>query len=234
MKYIKQMQGLLPDNRPSDDKNKNTRNKLKNLPAKLSGSKQKPTATSFPTLKLQKNTKSNKSLGARKRTPEETKKTEPSKNETATESRLTDRGVQTERPQDVFKLYEKGIILYPRKQKKTIKRREDHGDSISRDTMHTGDLEDKLENFTLHEKNHIKENIAALKHRSPKLEKENNDKTSPPVNYQKGVVPKYLKNRRDEKEIEFDPECPPGHVLLPDEERKETLRVLRQSMKLCF
>lgn len=59
----------------------------------------------------------------------------------------------------------------------------------------------------------------------------NTDPNRAPANYQKGVLPKYLKERKEEvmKDIEDDPECPPGHVLLPDEERKETLRVLRQS-----
>lgn len=52
-----------------------------------------------------------------------------------------------------------------------------------------------------------------------------------PPTYQKGVLPKYLKDRKDDqfKEV-LDDECPEGHVLLPEEERKETLRVLRQSM----
>lgn len=50
-----------------------------------------------------------------------------------------------------------------------------------------------------------------------------------PANYQRGVVPKYLKDRREDLPIEPDIECPPGHILLPEEERKETLRVLRQS-----
>lgn len=56
--------------------------------------------------------------------------------------------------------------------------------------------------------------------------------------YQKGVLPKYLRDRKDTgpKEAEgtmADNEqavCPPGHVTLPDTERKETLRMLRNSM----
>lgn len=52
----------------------------------------------------------------------------------------------------------------------------------------------------------------------------------PPPSYQKGVIPKYLKDRKGlEKSVEIEPDCPPGHILLPEEERKETLRVLRQS-----
>lgn len=52
----------------------------------------------------------------------------------------------------------------------------------------------------------------------------------PPQSYQRGVVPKYIRDRRDEMHKEETEEpCPDGHVLLPEEERKETLRVLRQS-----
>lgn len=53
-----------------------------------------------------------------------------------------------------------------------------------------------------------------------------------PSTYQRGVVPKYLRERRDEEQKdEADEPCPEGHVLLPEDERKETLRVLRQSKK---
>lgn len=73
--------------------------------------------------------------------------------------------------------------------------------------------------------------MKAVKHKVQKVDNNAVDPNKVPSNYQKGVVPKYLKDRKDEKiKSEEDPECPPGHVLLPDEERKETLRVLRQSM----
>lgn len=56
------------------------------------------------------------------------------------------------------------------------------------------------------------------------------------LGYQKGVVPKYLRERKEGSHAEAaraDLEhsvCPPGHVTLPDTERKETLRMLRNSM----
>ncbi|KAF9421234.1 hypothetical protein HW555_002706 [Spodoptera exigua] len=58
-----------------------------------------------------------------------------------------------------------------------------------------------------------------------------------PSGYQKGVLPKYLRERKEQgpKEgeggrLEEDHSvCPPGHVTLPDTERKETLRMLRNS-----
>ncbi|GBP17996.1 Enkurin domain-containing protein 1 [Eumeta japonica] len=69
------------------------------------------------------------------------------------------------------------------------------------------------------------------------LEKKDNKDPYLPCGYQKGVVPKYLHKHKDQsakvKEDtsahEVDPNCPPGHVTLPDTERKETLRMLRNS-----
>lgn len=44
-------------------------------------------------------------------------------------------------------------------------------------------------------------------------------------------MPKYIREKHKEAEpITIpDPDCPPGHVTIPDAERKETLRALRQS-----
>lgn len=64
-----------------------------------------------------------------------------------------------------------------------------------------------------------------------------------PSGYQKGVLPKYLRERKEparggsaigagvggEPGGPTDDLCPPGHVALPDNERKETLRMLRNS-----
>ncbi|XP_047521893.1 enkurin domain-containing protein 1-like isoform X1 [Pieris napi] len=77
------------------------------------------------------------------------------------------------------------------------------------------------------------------KHRSKLnsiLEKKDKDPYLP-SGYQKGVLPKYLRERKEQtaKELEdtkADEDhimCPPGHVTLPDNERKETLRMLRNS-----
>lgn len=69
----------------------------------------------------------------------------------------------------------------------------------------------------------------AVKNRHHKQESRK-DPSQVPEHYQKGVLPKYLKDKKDDqKEPTDEPECPRGHVLLPEEERKETLRVLRQS-----
>lgn len=218
MNHIKRMQGLLTDH--IDEKPRIPRDKFRTVP-KLS--KHKTNSTTLPSLKLQKETKSSRSLASQKKEGLNKKSASPKK--AASEVKLTDRGVQTERPQDIAKLYERGTIVYPRKRRG--KRKEDHGDSPSREQIN--DLTEKMESLDLEEKNYVKDNIQALKQLSPKQEKEEHDKSKLPKSYQKGVLPKYLKNRKEEKQIECDPECPPGHVLLPDEERKETLRVLRQS-----
>lgn len=56
-----------------------------------------------------------------------------------------------------------------------------------------------------------------------------------PANYRMGVIPKYIKNRKEVQEKvqktkeEADPNCPKGHLPLPDTERKETLRMLKKN-----
>lgn len=59
--------------------------------------------------------------------------------------------------------------------------------------------------------------------------------------YQKGVLPKYLREKKEiakereeeAKACEDHAVCPTGHVALPDVERKETLRMLRNSKIFC-
>ncbi|XP_026294524.1 uncharacterized protein LOC113218400 [Frankliniella occidentalis] len=53
-----------------------------------------------------------------------------------------------------------------------------------------------------------------------------------PSSYQKGEIPKYLCKRKTEQALasarakEIDPSCPPGHVAMPDAERRETLDMI--------
>ncbi|CAK1550316.1 unnamed protein product [Leptosia nina] len=69
------------------------------------------------------------------------------------------------------------------------------------------------------------------------LEKKDNKDPYLPSGYQKGVLPKYLRERKEQTAKEQETVtveddhviCPPGHVTLPDNERKETLRMLRNS-----
>ncbi|KAJ8959194.1 hypothetical protein NQ318_022456 [Aromia moschata] len=65
---------------------------------------------------------------------------------------------------------------------------------------------------------------------SPGRTKGQGDTLEESVQNLEGVLPKYLRGRKEETTKEVEEEtCPDGHVLLPEEERKETLRVLRQS-----
>lgn len=71
----------------------------------------------------------------------------------------------------------------------------------------------------------------------PRMSKQQSTKVpaQAPSTYQRGVVPKYLRDRREEEmKEETEEPCPDGHVLLPEDERKETLRVLRQSEDILF
>ncbi|XP_043275780.1 uncharacterized protein [Venturia canescens] len=57
-----------------------------------------------------------------------------------------------------------------------------------------------------------------------------------PSNYRRGVVPKYIRERKEAQQLKEEkmkaaaihPDCPEGHVPLPDEERQETLRMLKK------
>lgn len=226
MQQLKRMQGIIITDQLINDKPRTLHDKFRTIP-KLN--KLRTNSTTLPSLRLQKETKSNKSVGSQKRETANNKKSAEAP-KAGSAMKLTDRGVQTERPQDIVKLYEKGTVIYPRSHdRKRGKRKDDHGDTISRE--HIDDVTEKMEGLDLEEKNYVKDNIEALKLLSPikKDDKDEQDKSQVPKNYQRGVLPKYLKMKKDEKVVQCDPECPPGHVLLPDEERKETLRVLRQS-----
>ncbi|GLV34898.1 uncharacterized protein CBL_09378 [Carabus blaptoides fortunei] len=83
------------------------------------------------------------------------------------------------------------------------------------------------------EKKHdfVKENAQVVKQQTSKSSPPT-DPTLPPPTYQKGVIPKYIKERKEElikKSLKVDDGCPPNHVLLPDDEKKETLRMIKQS-----
>ncbi|KAF7273280.1 hypothetical protein GWI33_014001 [Rhynchophorus ferrugineus] len=139
-------------------------------------------------------------------------------------SKITHRAMQTEREDDLEHLYESGVIKYP-------------SPSIVRNTLgavhggqgdHIDSVTENMENLTTEEKDFIKENKQNIKPRAVKQSPVKVIANAPP-NYQRGVVPKYLRDKKEEVAQETEPECPPGHVLLPEEERKETLRVLRQS-----
>lgn len=229
------MQGIVKDN-PDDIRTVDRNDKYRNKPPKVSSNITSPTK-SHPSVpqtqscdvpRLQKMSGSNKSVNQKSKTK---------KLKSKTENRFTETAVQTEREQDIKKLYDSGLIMYPSpeviKGLKTGRRKQsqDHGDSNANTKSLNDELSSRIENLDLEEKDYIKENILALKQKAGGKRDANEDTNKAPPTYQRGVVPKYLKNRKEEQGrcVEVDPECPPGHVLLPEEERKETLRVLRQS-----
>ncbi|XP_066249138.1 uncharacterized protein [Euwallacea similis] len=145
----------------------------------------------------------------------------------AGETRLTHRGMQTEREEDMAHLYESGVIKYPRPgiikspEKSVFKSPQNGcGDEVN-------GIVQGFESLTTQEKDFSKGNknikLKASKLSSVKV------MGQAPENYQRGIVPKYLRDRKEDPPAEMDLECPSGHILLPEEERKETLRVLRQS-----
>lgn len=228
MKHIKRMQGLIQNSNTSERKF-NNRDKYRNVPLKSSSQIQEKTKTASTqnttVPKLQRLTKSSKSINQKRKKTDEKK------------DKLVETAAQTERsPESVKKLYENGTIIYPSvhivKELQSQKKQkiQDHGDTISTKTIPNDELSNRLGNMALDGKDYIKENIMSLKNKSQRTEKKG-DPSKPPPTYQMGVVPKYLKERQEElMQGDVDePECPPGHVLLPEEERKETLRVLRQS-----
>lgn len=48
--------------------------------------------------------------------------------------------------------------------------------------------------------------------------------------HEAGALPKYLQEKKEEEAETDVEECPAGYVLLPEEDRKITLRNLRQSI----
>ncbi|XP_066139711.1 uncharacterized protein [Euwallacea fornicatus] len=144
----------------------------------------------------------------------------------AGEIRLTHRAMQTEREEDMAQLYDSGVIKYPRPgimkslESPVFKSPQNGcGDEL-------GSVVQEFENLTTQEdviKGNKNIKIKASKLSSAKV------MGQAPENYQRGIVPKYLRDRKEDPPAEIDFECPSGHILLPEEERKETLRVLRQS-----
>lgn len=157
--------------------------------------------------------------------------------------KLKETGIQTEQYTTVRQLYENGIIKYSSSQAmyginqnkiedKSVKSHKGDGDYRKR----SADLKNNSTDTTSPEKkahDFIKENAQVAK-TNVKSGPHKDDPTMAPPSYQKGVIPKYLRERKEElhklaRPTDGDEKCPDGHVILPENERKETLRMLRQS-----
>ncbi|CAH0720582.1 unnamed protein product, partial [Brenthis ino] len=138
--------------------------------------------------------------------------------------RLRDIGCQTVETNLAQKLTEstKLTMLYPKEDDETKKASGDSRSQRSPLPRSPHRADDMME-----ERNRSRLNaILERKDKDPYL----------PSGYQKGVLPKYLRDRKesakeveDTKPDEDHTACPQGHVTLPDNERKETLRMLRNS-----
>lgn len=158
---------------------------------------------------------------------------------------------QTVEPKDFDSLYHDGVIRYP-----STCLREETGDCPKKKIVREmglqtepspndrGDIllsEDEDEYSYIDSKgtiDYVKLNAMVV----PKPKAAQPPKQDPiraPPTYQRGVLPKYLRElkkehtkEKEEKEKEAeeaDPDCPPGHTSMPDEVRLEHLKILKQN-----
>ncbi|KAF7393090.1 uncharacterized protein V1477_012988 [Vespula maculifrons] len=156
------------------------------------------------------------------------------------------KGIQTIEDKHIDQLYMEGVIRYPTK--KNLKNNEEKNKNESSKLLNSSsEIESaRIANLELHDSPKISE--LPIVNDKTDFVKSNKDRNSiaskiaaqlnngvVPTNYRKGVVPKYIKDRKEALQKEeaktttFYPECPEGHVPLPDHERQETLRMLKKN-----
>lgn len=164
-------------------------------------------------------------------------------------------GIQTLDTDQVESIYSEGVIRYPSKkvtkhdetandgdlnrQKERILRNQfdspaDRGDMRNLEDAQNVDLRNSVSPVPREEIDFIKLNKERTSIATKLATQLNNG--VPPPNYRKGVVPKYLRERKEAQEKEqkamveaMHSDCPEGHVPIPDHERKETLRLLKKN-----
>ncbi|KAL6260675.1 hypothetical protein P5V15_008195 [Pogonomyrmex californicus] len=166
-------------------------------------------------------------------------------------------GIQTLDTDQMENIYSEGIIRYPSKKVTNAKHDEiasngdlnkqedkitkkqfdspaDRGDMHSPEDLQKTDLRNSVSLASREEINFVKLNKERTSVANKLMTQLNNG--VPPPNYRKGVVPKYLRDRKEAQEKEqkakaeaLHSDCPEGHVPLPDHERKETLRLLKKN-----
>ncbi|CAK9828106.1 Enkurin domain-containing protein 1 [Anthophora retusa] len=172
--------------------------------------------------------------------------------------KVKNQSIQTLDTKEIDDLYSEGIIKYPSKNylnhNETMNKNEanEQTDASSRNITNSpldrGDVQIIVKNIQSN-KTDAKSSKLSSKEETDfvKLNKErtctnktatqiNNSNNTVPTNYRLGIVPKYIKSRKETQEKaqkakaeEIDSKCPNGHVPLPDSERKETLRILRKN-----
>ncbi|KAG7209275.1 hypothetical protein KM043_015391 [Ampulex compressa] len=164
-------------------------------------------------------------------------------------------GIQTMDTNQIDELYAQGVIRYPSKKNSVCDEKENNDSAKVRDkNLHEtpsppsdrGDrnvpetIKKELE-LNTSESPPSKDEIDVIKINKERTTVANKMATRlnngvPPTNYRKGIVPKYIRERKEahEKELKakaeaYHPDCPEGHIPLPDNERKETLRMLKKN-----
>ncbi|XP_029666076.1 uncharacterized protein LOC115237274 [Formica exsecta] len=165
------------------------------------------------------------------------------------------RGVQTLDTDQVESIYSEGVIRYPSKKVTTHDETASNGDLNQQEerTLRNqvdsptdrGDMRDLQDAQNVD----LRNSVSPAPREEIDFIKLNKERTSiatklaiqlnngvPPLNYRKGVIPKYLRDRKEAQEKEqkikaeaLHPDCPEGHVPIPDHERKETLRLLKKN-----
>ncbi|XP_053596506.1 uncharacterized protein LOC103570920 isoform X1 [Microplitis demolitor] len=152
-------------------------------------------------------------------------------------------GIQTLDTNDLDSLYSEGIIRYPSsrsREEKSCKEVDQVDlnlelDRNSSPTRCLGGKQDLTESSPGKDKDYVKMNKEKITV-AARLAAQLNNGVVPP-NYRKGVVPKYILERKEEQQQKIEQakldaansDCPPGHIPLPDNERKETLRLLKKN-----
>ncbi|XP_015437876.1 PREDICTED: uncharacterized protein DDB_G0287625 [Dufourea novaeangliae] len=172
---------------------------------------------------------------------------------TKTQIKYKNQSIQTLDTNQMDNLYSEGIIRYPsknclntnesRSKNDTIQQ----NDNVLRDTTSSSNQDQSEENSEfltlkgeLDDTKLNTESTPMINKTAARLNNNNNsnnyNKITPSTNYRKGVVPKYIKERKEAqkkeqkaKEEALDPNCPNGHVPLPENERKETLYILKKN-----
>ncbi|KYN38993.1 Uncharacterized protein C16orf48 [Trachymyrmex septentrionalis] len=163
-------------------------------------------------------------------------------------------GIQTLDTDQLESIYSEGVILYPskkvtkheianngdlNKQEEKNSRKQsdspaDRGDMHDSEDLQKVNLRNSMSPTSKEEVDFIKLNKERTSIANKLMTQLNNG--VPPPNYRKGVLPKYLRDRKEAQEKEqkakaeaLHSDCPEGHVPLPDHERKETLRLLKKN-----
>ncbi|XP_076228478.1 uncharacterized protein LOC116435254 isoform X2 [Nomia melanderi] len=183
-------------------------------------------------------------------------------NDKNTKTKFKNKGIQTLDADQMDNLYSEGMIRYPSKKylnnNESNKETEinEENDNILKSAINTSSNQDHSENSELHppkeQLNFSKLNKDCTFENNKTIDRINNNnnnknnnnnnnsnynkKNAPPSNYRKGVVPKYIKAKKEAQIREekakaeaSDPDCPSGHVSLPEHERKETLNILKKN-----